>query len=48
MTLDERLEFHTPLLLLAVSALAADIDGKWTGSISTPNGDFPLALHPES
>ena len=28
-------------LLLAVLAFAADIDGKWTGSISTPNGDFP-------
>jgi hypothetical protein len=27
-------------LLLAVSAFAADIDGKWTGTISTPNGDF--------
>jgi hypothetical protein len=29
------------LLLLAVSAFAADIDGKWSGTISTPNGDFP-------
>lgn len=28
-------------LLLAVLAFAADVDGKWTGSISTPNGDFP-------
>src|SRR6476660_8880736 len=28
-------------LLLAVSAFAADVDGKWTGTISTPNGDFP-------
>ena len=25
-------------LLLAVPALAADVDGKWTGSIDTPNG----------
>jgi hypothetical protein len=29
------------LMLLASSAWAADIDGKWTGSLSTPNGDFP-------
>ncbi|MBZ5635400.1 MAG: hypothetical protein LAO55_19940 [Acidobacteriia bacterium] len=29
------------LLLLAVSAFAADVDGKWSGTISTPNGDFP-------
>jgi len=28
-------------LLLAVSVFAADIDGKWAGTISTPNGDFP-------
>ena len=28
-------------LLLAVSAFAADVDGKWSGTISTPNGDFP-------
>lgn len=32
------------LLLLAVSALAADVDGKWTGSVSTPMGDFPVAF----
>jgi hypothetical protein len=32
------------LLLLAGSAWAADVDGKWTGSISTPNGDFPQAF----
>lgn len=29
-------------LLLAVSAFAADIDGKWTGNIESPNG--PIAL----
>jgi hypothetical protein len=29
------------VILLAVSAFAADVDGKWTGTISTPNGDFP-------
>ncbi len=33
--------FLMGFLLLAVSALAADVDGKWTGTISTPNGDFP-------
>jgi hypothetical protein len=31
-------------LLLTVSAFAADVDGKWTGSVSTPNGDFPVAF----
>ncbi len=33
--------FVIALVLLAVSAFAADVDGKWTGTISTPNGDFP-------
>ena len=33
------------LLLLAVSAFAADVDGKWTGSVSTPMGDFPVAFN---
>jgi hypothetical protein len=33
------------VLLLAVSAFAADVDGKWTGNISTPNGDFPVAFN---
>ena len=32
------------LLLLTVSAFAADVDGKWTGSVSTPNGDFPVSF----
>jgi hypothetical protein len=32
----------TALLLLAVPAFAADVDGKWTGSVSTPGGDFPV------
>src|SRR5581483_8449581 len=31
-------------LLLAVSAFAADVDGKWAGSVSTPMGDFPVAF----
>lgn len=32
------------LFLLAASAFAADVDGKWSGSISTPMGDFPMAF----
>ena len=31
-------------LMLAVSTFAADVDGKWSGSVSTPNGDFPQAF----
>ncbi len=34
----------TALLLLAVSAFAADVDGKWKGSMSTPNGDIPVGF----
>ena len=30
--------------LLAVSAFAADVDGKWAGSMSTPMGDIPVAF----
>ena len=29
-------------LLLAGTALAADVDGTWTGAVSTPGGDFPV------
>ena len=28
-------------LLAAAPAFAADVDGKWAGTISTPGGDFP-------
>jgi hypothetical protein len=35
----------TAFLLLAVSAFAADVDGKWTGTVSTPNGDFPASFN---
>ena len=28
-------------VLMAASCLAADVDGKWTGTMSTPNGDIP-------
>src|SRR5215472_13697487 len=31
-------------LVLALSAVAAEVDGKWTGSLSTPNGDIPVAF----
>ena len=30
------------LLLAAASCFAADIDGKWAGTMNTPNGDFPV------
>jgi hypothetical protein len=31
-------------LLLASSAFAADVDGRWTGSLSTPLGDVAAAF----
>jgi hypothetical protein len=33
------------LMLLAVSAFAADVDGKWTGNVHTDGGDFPVAFN---
>ena len=30
------------LLLIAAPAFAADVDGKWTGTVSTPMGDLPV------
>ena len=30
--------------LLASAAFAAEVDGKWTGTMSTPNGDVPVAF----
>jgi hypothetical protein len=30
------------LLLVAAPAFAADVDGKWTGTVSTPMGDLPV------
>jgi hypothetical protein len=36
--------FAAGLLLAAVSVFAADVDGKWSGTVSTPNGDFPQAF----
>jgi hypothetical protein len=32
------------LLLAAVPAIAADVDGKWAGSITTPAGDVPVGF----
>jgi len=32
------------LFLLAVPVSAADVDGKWTGSVDTPNGAFPVSF----
>jgi hypothetical protein len=32
------------VLMLAACAFAADVDGKWSGTIATPNGDFPQAF----
>jgi hypothetical protein len=31
-------------LLLVSAAFAADVDGKWGGSMATPNGDIPVAF----
>jgi hypothetical protein len=41
------MKFYTALaglLLLAVSAFAADVDGKWAGTMSTPMGDVPVGF----
>lgn len=32
------------LFLLTVSVFAADVDGKWNGSMSTPMGDIPVSF----
>lgn len=32
------------IVLCASPAYAADVDGKWTGTISTPGGDFPVTF----
>jgi len=32
------------LLFVAASSFAAAVDGKWSGSVSTPGGDFPVAF----
>jgi hypothetical protein len=32
------------LLTISMTALAADVDGTWTGTASTPGGDFPIVF----
>ena len=32
------------LALMTASAFAADVDGKWTGTMNTPMGDVPVAF----
>jgi hypothetical protein len=32
------------IVLLTVSAYAADVDGKWSGSVQGPQGEFALAF----
>ncbi len=32
------------LFLLAIPAYAADVDGKWSGSVQGPQGEFPVAF----
>ena len=41
-----RLGAHALGLLLVVAGLAfgADVDGKWTGTVSTPGGDRPITF----
>jgi hypothetical protein len=31
-------------LLLVSAAVAAEVDGKWAGTMSTPNGDLPVSF----
>ena len=32
------------MILFTMPVFAADVDGKWTGTVSTGGGDFPVAL----
>ena len=32
------------MLILCVPVFAADVDGKWTGNISSPAGDLPVSF----
>jgi hypothetical protein len=32
------------VFLLATPAIAADVDGKWTGSVTTPTGEAPVVF----
>jgi hypothetical protein len=35
----------TLVLGFSVAALAADVDGKWTGNVTTPNGDLAVTFN---
>jgi hypothetical protein len=37
-----RMKLLAIAMLLATAAFAADVDGKWNGTMSTPNGDVPV------
>jgi hypothetical protein len=32
------------LLMISITALAADVDGKWTGTVQSPMGDLSVAF----
>jgi hypothetical protein len=32
------------IVVLCAPALAADVDGKWSGTLTTPNGDLPVSF----
>jgi hypothetical protein len=36
--------FVLALTLAAAPAFAADVDGKWAGTVATPGGEFPVAF----
>ena len=36
--------FVFALLLISTPAFAADVDGKWSGALATPNGDVSIAF----
>jgi hypothetical protein len=33
------------IVLSAVLCFAGDLNGRWEGSMNTPNGDFPIVFH---
>ena len=35
--------FLLAILLTPLAVAAADIDGRWSGTVSTPDGEFPLS-----
>ncbi len=40
----KRLAAAAAFLILTTAALAADVDGKWTGKMNTPNGEVPVGF----